>query len=78
VPFNPAQLFLKNQSMLSVHSTSRVQLEDSLALIASGAIRPVVTEVCGPQDLPDVHRRMERGGVAGRIVIRMDGGGHGS
>jgi len=31
IPFNPAQLFLKNQSMLSVTSTSRNQLEDTLA-----------------------------------------------
>ena len=33
VPFNPAQLFLRNQSMLSVHSATRKQLEDVLALI---------------------------------------------
>jgi D-arabinose 1-dehydrogenase-like Zn-dependent alcohol dehydrogenase len=72
VPFNPAQLFLKNQSMVSVHSTSRTQLEDTLALIANGAVKPVVSELCGAGDLPDVHRRMERGGVAGRIVVRMN------
>ena len=73
VPFNPAQLFLKNQSMLSVHSTSRTQLEDTLALIARGAVRPVVSEVCEPHELPTVHHRMERGGVAGRVVVRMNG-----
>ena len=71
VPFNPAQLFLRNQSMLSVHSTSRAQLEDTLDLIARGAVRPVVTETCGIDEVAEVHRRMERGGVAGRIVLRM-------
>ena len=71
VPFNPAQLFLKNQSMVSVHSTSRTQLEDTLDLIARGAVKPVVSEVCSLLDLPAVHRRMERGGVAGRMVLRM-------
>ena len=37
VPFNPAQLFLRNQSMLSVNSTTRAQLEDVLALIVRKA-----------------------------------------
>lgn len=72
--FSPAQLFLRNQSMLSVHSASRAQLEDTLALIARGVVRPVVSEVCSIDDLPDVHRRMEHGGVAGRMVLRMNGG----
>ncbi len=74
VPFNPAQLFLKNQSMVSVHSTSRAQLEDTLYLIARGAVSPVISEVCGLGDLPEVHRRMEQGGVAGRTVVRMNQG----
>ena len=73
VPFNPAQLFLKNQSMVSVHSTSRTQLEDTLDLIARGAVKPVISERCRLEDLPAVHRRMERGGVSGRIVLRLDG-----
>lgn len=71
VPFSPAQLFLRNQSMLSVHSTSRAQLEDSLELLSRGAVRAVVTETCALEDVAEAHRRMERGGVAGRIVISM-------
>lgn len=71
VSFSPAQLFLRNQSMLSVHSTSRAQLEDSLDLLARGVLRAVVTETCTLDDVPQAHRRMESGGVAGRIVIRM-------
>jgi acryloyl-coenzyme A reductase len=73
VPFNPAQLFLRNQSMLSVHSTTRAQLEDTLALIARGDIRPVISGVHGFEDIAAVHQRMERGGVSGRIVIRPGG-----
>jgi acryloyl-coenzyme A reductase len=73
VPFNPAQLFLRNQSMLSVHSTTRTQLEDTLALIARGDIRPVISGIHGFEDIAAVHQRMERGGVSGRIVIRPGG-----
>jgi acryloyl-coenzyme A reductase len=70
VSFNPAQLFLRNQSMLSVHSTTRAQLEDSLALIARGALRPVVSGVHPLSEIQQVHQRLERGGVPGRMVVR--------
>ena len=70
VPFNPAQLFLRNQSMLSVHSTTRKQLEDVLALIARGDVKPVVSGIHPLSEVRDVHRRVERGGVPGRIVVR--------
>lgn len=70
VPFNPAQLFLRNQSMLSVHGTTRAQLEDSLALIARGSIRPVVSGSHPLAEIQQVHARVERGGVPGRIVVR--------
>jgi acryloyl-coenzyme A reductase len=70
VQFNPAQLFLRNQSMHSVHSTSRAQLEDTLALIARGAIRPVISGVHDLREIDAVHSRIERGSVPGRIVVR--------
>ncbi len=70
VPFNPAQLFLRNQSMLSVHSTTRAQLEDSLALIAAGSLRPVISGIHPLSEIRDVHARVERGGVPGRVVVR--------
>jgi len=70
VPFNPAQLFLRNQSMLSVHSTTRKQLEDCLSLIARGDVRPVVSDVHALSEIRHVHERVERGGVAGRVVVR--------
>ena len=40
---------------------------------ARGAVKPVISEHCRLEDLPAVHRRMERGGVSGRIVLRLDG-----
>ncbi|MEM5383163.1 zinc-binding dehydrogenase [Paraburkholderia phymatum] len=73
VKFNPAQLFLKNQSVTSVHSTSKAQLEDALALMARGVVRPVISGTCQLDELPSVHRRMEAGAVTGRVVIRTCG-----
>lgn len=77
VPFSPAQLFLRNQSMLSVHSTSRAQLEDSLDLIARGLVKPVITETCALDEVAQAHRRMEAGGVTGRLVIHFGQGAPG-
>jgi D-arabinose 1-dehydrogenase-like Zn-dependent alcohol dehydrogenase len=73
VPFNPAQLFLRNQSMLSVHGTTRAQLEDVLALIARKALRPVITHEYGLHEVSAVHERMGHGGVPGRSVLRPTG-----
>jgi D-arabinose 1-dehydrogenase-like Zn-dependent alcohol dehydrogenase len=73
VPFNPAQLFLRNQSMLSVHSTTRQQLKDVLDLVARGDVKPVIDGVHPLDDIRDVHARVERGGVTGRMVVRPGG-----
>lgn len=70
VPFSPAQLFLRNQSMLSVHSTSRAQLEDTLQLMAQGLVKAVITETCTLDEVAQAHQRMETGGVTGRLVVR--------
>jgi D-arabinose 1-dehydrogenase-like Zn-dependent alcohol dehydrogenase len=70
VPFNPAQLFLKNQSMLSVTSTSRNQLEDVLALMKRGQIKAVITRSLALEDAGEAHTLMEAGRVTGRFVLR--------
>ena len=70
VPFNPAQLFLKDISLLSVLSTSRKQLVDCLDLMARGQIRPIVNESLPLSAAQEAHRRVEAGSVAGRLLLR--------
>ena len=70
VPFNPAQLFLKGQSMLAVTSTTRAQLEDVLRLIELGKIRPVVDRTFALSEVQEAHRQVEAGQVKGRVLIR--------
>ena len=70
VPFNPAQLFLKGQSMLAVTSTTRAQLEDVLRLIELGKIRPVVDRTYALSQVQEAHRQVEAGQVKGRALIR--------
>ena len=73
VPFNPAQLFLKNVSMLSATSTTRKQLEDSLGLVARGAIKPVISLALPLERAAEAHEMVEAGKAAGRIVLRPNG-----
>jgi D-arabinose 1-dehydrogenase-like Zn-dependent alcohol dehydrogenase len=73
VPFNPAQLFLKNVSMLSATSTTRRQLEDCLALIARGAVKPIVSQAFALEDAAKAHELVEAGKAVGRVVLRPNG-----
>ena len=73
VPFNPAQLFLKNVSMLSATSTTRRQLEDCLALVARGAVKPIVSQALPLEEAAKAHELVESGKSSGRIVLRPNG-----
>ena len=73
VPFNPAQLFLKNVSMLSATSTTRKQLDDCLALVARRVIKPIVSLALPLEQAAQAHELVEMGKSAGRIVLRPNG-----
>ncbi len=73
VPFNPAQLFLKNISMLSATSTTREQLRACLDLVARGRIRPVIDSSLPLARAAEAHTRMEEGRTTGRIVLKPKG-----
>ncbi len=73
VPFNPAQLFLKNVSMLSATSTTRKQLEDCLDLVARGAVKPIISLALPLERAAQAHEMIEAGKAAGRIVLRPNG-----
>ena len=70
VPFNPAQLFLKNQSMLAVTSVSRNQLADVLALMGRGQVKAVVTQALPLKEAAQAHTLVESGRATGRILLR--------
>jgi acryloyl-coenzyme A reductase len=66
---NPAQLFLRNVSILSAKGVSRAQLADALDLVARRQIKPIVEEVCRLEDAAEAHRRVEAGEATGRLVL---------
>lgn len=69
VPFNPAQLFLKNQSMLSVTSTSRRQLEDVLQLLALGKVQACIDRTYPLAQASQAHARLATGEALGRQLL---------
>lgn len=70
VPFNPAQLFLRNIAMLSATSTTRTQLVASLDLLARGAVRAVLDEALPLAAAVEAHHRVERGQPFGRLLLK--------
>ncbi len=69
VPFNPAQLFLKNISMLSAHSTTRQQLVDCLDMVSRGQLDPIVSQTLPLERAAEAHVAVEAGRALGRILL---------
>jgi D-arabinose 1-dehydrogenase-like Zn-dependent alcohol dehydrogenase len=69
VSFNPAQLFLRNISLLSAKGASRAQLATALALVAERRITPMIAEVLPLAAAAEAHRLVEAGRSAGRVVL---------
>jgi len=67
---NPAQLFLRNISILSAKGVSRLQLADALDLVARRRIRCVVEEVYPLDAAAETHRLVEAGLSMGRLVLK--------
>lgn len=70
VKLSPAQVFLRNISIMGAKSASRRQLHDALHLVARGAIRPVIAEDLPLSRAAEAHATMQRSPPAGRIILR--------
>ncbi len=70
VAFNPAQLFLRNISLLSAKGVSRAQLVAALRLVELGRIVPEVAGALPLSGAAEAHRALEASAVPGRLVLR--------
>jgi len=70
VEFAPPEIYARRLSILSVKSTNRQQLSDSLALIARKAIKPMIVERLPLSEAARAHRLVENGDSMGRIVLK--------
>lgn len=66
---NLARIFFKRAHLLGVGSVSRSQLEDTIALVAAGRIRPRVDRTLPLAEVATAHRLIEDGALCGRVVL---------
>lgn len=70
VQLNPAQIFMKNLTILSAKSTSREQLRDSLDLLAKQMVRSVIVDRLPLEEAARAHQGVEAGRAVGRTVLK--------
>jgi propanol-preferring alcohol dehydrogenase len=72
-PFNVASLDLlyKEQDVLGSRYVSRIEILETLDLVARGEVWPMVTDVRPLAEAEALHARVERGAVIGRAALRV-------
>lgn len=69
VSLNPAQLIYRKISLLAARGTTRKQLEDCLALVARGQVKPIVDQTLPLDQAAVAHRLVETGQALGRVLL---------
>lgn len=69
ISINPARIFFKRAQLLGVGSVSRAQLEDVVALAASGRLNPEIGKVMPLTEIAEAHRLVESAVLSGRVVV---------
>jgi NADPH:quinone reductase-like Zn-dependent oxidoreductase len=62
-------VFWKQLEVVGATGCTRGEFEDALALLADGAVEPVIDDVVSLSEIPDAHRRLESRDVFGKIVV---------
>lgn len=70
IQLNPAQIFMKNLTIMSAKSTSREQLRDSLDLLAKKMVRSVIVDRLPLEEAARAHQSVEAGRAVGRTVLK--------
>jgi D-arabinose 1-dehydrogenase-like Zn-dependent alcohol dehydrogenase len=69
VELNPGLVIVKELEILGAFATTQAELDEALRLVESGVVRPWVAEVMPLEEASRAHDRLERRGVAGRLVL---------
>ncbi|MGW8182331.1 MAG: alcohol dehydrogenase catalytic domain-containing protein [Burkholderiales bacterium] len=65
-------MLLKEQDLLGSRYVSRVEVLETLELVARGEVWPMVTDIRPLEEAEAVHERVERGEVIGRAALLID------
>jgi D-arabinose 1-dehydrogenase-like Zn-dependent alcohol dehydrogenase len=69
VAINPGLVIVKELSIMGAYATTLEELDEAFRLIEQGLIRPHVAEALPLEDAYAAHDRLEKRGVAGRLVL---------
>jgi NADPH:quinone reductase-like Zn-dependent oxidoreductase len=69
VDLNPGLVIVKELEILGAYATTQPELNESLRLIETGALRSWVSDVLPLTDAARAHDRLEKREVAGRLVL---------
>ncbi len=69
VSIESREMVFRELSILGSRYANRAQLTEAAELVRSGAIKPVIGAVGGPQDIPAMHDQLRAGTLAGRGAL---------
>jgi D-arabinose 1-dehydrogenase-like Zn-dependent alcohol dehydrogenase len=69
VDLNPGLVIVKELEILGAYATTQAELDEALRLVETGVVRPWVSEVMPLEEAARAHDRLEKRGVAGRLVL---------
>jgi D-arabinose 1-dehydrogenase-like Zn-dependent alcohol dehydrogenase len=65
----PRELVFKEIAIVGSRYASRAELSEAAELVATGEVRPVVSEVVGARDVGEIHEHLSAGRLRGRGAI---------
>lgn len=68
-PADPRELVLREISLLGSRYASKADLLEAAELVASGRLKPVVTQIASPQEVIQVHSELQAGSLIGRGAV---------
>jgi propanol-preferring alcohol dehydrogenase len=69
VPVDPREMVLRQLTLLGSRHASKSEYVEAAELVATGRIRPVVSQVVPPQGVGEVHRALQKGALVGRGAL---------
>jgi len=73
-PIAPREFVFREISLLGSRYAAKAELIEAAGLVASGQIRPVVSQVVPPSQINEVHQALRQGTLLGRGALDWTGG----
>lgn len=69
VPVAPRELVFRELTLFGSRYAHRSEVAEAARLVASGAVEPIIGQVGGPDEIPEMHRSLRSGSLLGRGAL---------